>query len=122
MLSGDEYRKVTSENGISILDKGCNTDFQKEIEQLGLQQNHNIAFYGGGDASNYRVSLGYLNREGVIQNESMKLFTSNMNMSQDIFDKFINANLDCLDQSRKTGICSIIRKLFIRQRLLTLLS
>ena len=50
MLSGDEYRKVTSENGISILDKGCNTDFQKEIEQLGLQQNHNIAFYGGGDA------------------------------------------------------------------------
>ena len=31
MLSGDEYRKVTSENGISILDKGCNTDFQKEI-------------------------------------------------------------------------------------------
>ena len=25
MLSGDEYRKVTSENGISILDKGCNT-------------------------------------------------------------------------------------------------
>lgn len=101
MLSGDEYRKVTSENGISILDKGCNTDFQKEIEQLGLQQNHNIAFYGGGDASNYRVSLGYLNREGVIQNESMKLFTSNMNMSQDIFDKFIQCELGLFGSVKK---------------------
>lgn len=38
MLSGDEYRRVASERGISILDKGNNTDFQKEIEQTGLQQ------------------------------------------------------------------------------------
>ena len=29
MLSGDEYRRVASERGISILDKGNNTDFQK---------------------------------------------------------------------------------------------
>ena len=44
MLSGDEYRRIASERGISILDKGYNTDFQKEIEQTGLQQNHHIAF------------------------------------------------------------------------------
>ena len=37
--------------------------FLIEIEQLGIQQNHNIAFYGGGEASRYRVSLGYLDRE-----------------------------------------------------------
>ena len=94
-----EFRRVLFRS--SILDKGCNTDFQKEIEQLGLQQNHNIAFYGGGDASNYRVSLGYLNREGVIQNESMKLFTSNMNMSQDIFDKFIQCELGLFGSVKK---------------------
>ena len=43
MLSADDFRRVASERGISILDKGNNTDFQKEIEQTGLQQNHHIA-------------------------------------------------------------------------------
>ena len=38
MLSGDEFRSVASERGISILDKGNNTNFQKEIQQTGLQQ------------------------------------------------------------------------------------
>jgi hypothetical protein len=45
--------------------------------------------------------LGYLNREGVIQNESMKLFTSNMNMSQDIFDKFIQCELGLFGSVKK---------------------
>ena len=93
MLSGDEYRRVASERGISILDKGYNTDFQKEIEQTGLQQNHHIAFYGGSSESSYRVSLGFMDRQGVILNEDMKNFTSNMNMNQKMFDGFLNCEL-----------------------------
>jgi HisJ family histidinol phosphate phosphatase len=93
MLSGAEYRKLAAERGWNILDKGYDTDFQKAIEQTGLQQNHNIAFYGGGEASNYRVSLGFQNREGVIQNEGMKLFTANMNMSQKMLDGLIDCEL-----------------------------
>ena len=86
MLSADDFRRVASERGISILDKGNNTDFQKEIEQTGLQQNHHIAFYGGSNESSYRVSLGFMDRQGVILNEDMKNFTSNMNMTQRMFD------------------------------------
>lgn len=93
MLSGTEYRRVATENGLHFLDKGYDTDFQKEIEQTGLQQNHNIAFYGGGETSNYRVSLGFQNREGVVRHENMKLFTSNMNMNQKLLDGFIDCEL-----------------------------
>lgn len=93
MLSGRAYREVAAAEGLAILDKGCDTDFQKEIEQVGLQQNHNIAFYGGSDNSQYRVSLGFLNREGVIRNESMKLFTSNMNLNQKLLDDLIDCEL-----------------------------
>ena len=89
MLSGDGFRETAQALGISILDKGYNTNFQKEIEQTGFQQSHNIAFYGGGDLSNYRVSLGYIQREGVILHEKMKIFTSNMNMSQQMFDELL---------------------------------
>ena len=112
MLSGAEYRNVAAAHGLTILDKGYDTDFQKEIEKLGIQQNHNIAFYGGGDASKYRVSLGYLDREGVVLNESMKLFTSNMNMSQDIFDKFIQCDLGLFGSVKKNRNLVDLQKTF----------
>ena len=88
MLSADDFRRVASERGISILDKGNNTDFQKEIEQTGLQQNHHIAFYGGSNESSYRVSLGFMDRQGVILNEGHEELHLNMNMTQKMFDGF----------------------------------
>lgn len=93
MLSATDYRRLVRENGLMLLDKGYGTDFQEEIQQLGLQQNHNLAFYGGGEDSKYRVSLGFLDRKGVVVNESMKTFTSNMNLTHNMFDDFLNVDL-----------------------------
>lgn len=101
MLSADEFRKVSINRNIPILDKGFNTDFQKEIEQVGLQQNHHIAFYGGTQASSYRVSLGFMNRQGVVLNERMKNITSNMNITQEIFDGFVKCELGMFGSIQK---------------------
>lgn len=112
MLSGAEFRRVAAENNLQILDKGYDTDFQKEVEQVGLQQNHNIAFYGGGEASNYRVSLGYQDRQGVVDNESMKLFTANMNMSQKLLDGFIDCELGLFGSVKKNRTLFDTQKTF----------
>lgn len=112
MLSGAEFRRVAAENNLQILDKGYDTDFQKEIEQVGLQQNHNIAFYGGGEASNYRVSLGYQDRQGVVDSESMKLFTANMNMSQKLLDGFIDCELGLFGSVKKNRTLFDTQKTF----------
>ena len=101
MLSADEFRDFAKEQGIAILDKGNNTDFQKEIEQTGLQQNHHIAFYGGSDASSYRISLGFVDRQGIILNEDMKNFTSNMNMMQKMFDGFVKCEIGMFGSIQK---------------------
>ncbi|MDR2913763.1 MAG: SusC/RagA family TonB-linked outer membrane protein [Tannerella sp.] len=101
MLSADEFRQVAKDREIPILDLGYRTDFQKKIEQIGLQQDHHIAFYGGTDASSYRVSLGYMDREGVILNEDLKTFTSNMNMTQKIFDEFVQCDLGMFGSVQK---------------------
>lgn len=101
MLSANGFRQVAGERGLSFLDLGNNTDFQKEIEQTGFQQNHHVAFYGGSDASSYRVSLGYVDRQGVIQNQDMRNFTSNMNMSQNIFGNFIRCELGMFGSVQK---------------------
>lgn len=112
MLSADGFRRVAAERGISILDKGNNTNFQKEIEQSGLQQNHHIAFYGGSEESSYRVSLGYMNRQGVILHEDMNNFTSNMNMSQQIFDGFLNCELGMFGSIQKNNNLVDLQKTF----------
>ena len=112
MLSADDFRWVASERGISILDKGNNTDFQKEIEQTGLQQNHHIAFYGGSNESSYRVSLGFMDRQGVILNEDMKNFTSNMNMTQRMFDGFLNCELGMFGSIQKNHNLVDLQKTF----------
>lgn len=62
---GNEFRNLARQQGVAILDKGNETDFLKEIEQTGLQQNHHVAFYGGTDASSYRVSLGFMDRQCI---------------------------------------------------------
>lgn len=84
MLSADDFRRVASDVASPYWTKGNNTDFQKEIEQTGLQQNHHIAFYGGSNESSYRVSLGFMDRQGVILNEDMKNFTSNRHDPKDV--------------------------------------
>lgn len=112
MLSADDFRRVASERGISILDKGNNTNFQKEIEQTGLQQNHHIAFYGGSGESSYRVSLGFMDRKGVILNDDMTNFTSNMNMTQQIFDGFLNCELGMFGSIQKNNNLVDLQKTF----------
>lgn len=101
MLSANEFREVALNRNMSILDKGYNTDFQKEIEQVGLQQNHHIAFYGGTPTSSYRVSLGFMNRQGVILNERTKNITSNMNITQEVFDGFVKCELGMFGSIQK---------------------
>ena len=112
MLSDAGFRRVAAEHNLQVLDKGYDTDFQKGIEQVGLQQNHNIAFYGGGDASSYRVSLGFQDRQGVIVNESMKLFTSNMNMTQKLLDGFIDCELGLFGSVKKNRTLVDMQKTF----------
>lgn len=101
MLSADEYRKVAQREGISIVDLGNDTEFLKEIQQAGLQQDHHVAFYGGRDESSYRVSLGFMRREGVIVNERMTNFTSNMNMTQKLFDGFVQCDVGMFGSVQK---------------------
>lgn len=102
MLSGDGFRQVAASRGISILDKKNSTDFQKEIEQTAFQQQHHIAFYGGTDASNYRVSVGFVDKQGVILHEDNRNFTSNMNMTQLMFDGFVRCELGMFGSIQKT--------------------
>lgn len=43
VLTGDEYRKTVSELGLTLDDKGQNTDWQDVIFRTAISQNHYVS-------------------------------------------------------------------------------
>lgn len=101
MLKAADYRTVLKNAGLMLIDKDYDTDWQKQIQQTAFLQDHHVAFMGGGDASGYRVSLGYMEHNGVILHEKMRNFTSNMSMYQNMFNNFLKIDLGMFGNIQK---------------------
>ncbi|TLX74368.1 TonB-dependent receptor [Labilibacter sediminis] len=60
-----------------------NTDWQKEMFDLGRIQNYNISISGGSDETTYMVSAGYFRHDGVVsQKSTFERYTSDVNLNQ----------------------------------------
>jgi TonB-linked SusC/RagA family outer membrane protein len=88
MLSGDQYRAAAKAGGyVNALDKGYNTNFIEEMERTGYTQSHNISFgAASSDYSSYRASIGIVDQQGILRNNSMKNATAKLDASQMMFD------------------------------------
>lgn len=93
MMSGQQFRSYAQQKGISIIDRGSDTNFQKEITRNAFSQQHHLAFHGGTDKSNYRVSIGYVNEQSIIRDRGNETFMANMNATQTMFDDFLQIDL-----------------------------
>ena len=45
VLTGDEYRQTVTDLGLTLDDKGMNTDWQDVIFRTAISQNHYVSFY-----------------------------------------------------------------------------
>jgi iron complex outermembrane receptor protein len=81
VLSADEYRKALDDANISSGDFGGNVDAFDEITQTGITQNYNTALSGGTENGRYRLSVGYLDQEGIIKTSKLKKITANLTSS-----------------------------------------
>ncbi len=71
-------------------DRGSSTDWQDVMFQTAQTHQHNVS-YGGGDATgNYRLSMGYLNQEGIVVTSA----TSRTSLGFSGAKKFINNKLN----------------------------
>ncbi len=55
------------------------TDWQKEIFRTAPVQNYNISINGGGEKSNFMVSGGYFNQEGILKGTGFERFSFRAN-------------------------------------------
>jgi len=73
MMSGDEYRKYLSDNGLSLNpedDRGVNTNWQDEVTRVGISHKNNLSISGGTDKTTYISSLEYYKNDGIIMGTS----------------------------------------------------
>jgi TonB-dependent starch-binding outer membrane protein SusC len=68
---------------------GSQTDWQDVLFRTGIANDHSLSYSAGTDKGSYRLSLGYLNQEGILLNSSMNRISARFNGEQ----KFINDKL-----------------------------
>jgi len=117
MLDADRYRSILSQEGLMLIDKGYNTNWQEAIEQTAWMQDHHIAFMGGGEQAGYRVSLGFMDHTGVILHEKMRNFTSNMSMYQYMFNNVLKIDIGMFGniQNDQTAIYDVQKTFYSAQ-------
>lgn len=87
MLSADEFRAVVAEHApdraayLGTVD----TDWRGAVERDGVGQQHDVAIAGSGDDANYRLSLGYLNQDGVIRGSTTRRVSAAVSYNQRLF-------------------------------------
>ena len=102
-VSGDEYRsyvqsQVSQGNlpstQLDLLGK-ANTNWEDALLHTGYATNHNIAFSGGSQQTNYRASLNYFDQQGVVIANGLKRYQGRLNGHTSAIDGKINldANL-----------------------------
>ncbi len=82
---------------------GIGTNWQDELLRDAWASNQQVSVKGGGKESNYYVSLGYLNQDGIMVSSGFKKYNVLLNLEANPSDKFkfglnLNANLNMKDK------------------------
>ena len=101
MLNAAEYISAAKSLGLDYVDKGYDTDFQKEIVRIGFVNSHHVAFSGGSDKSNYRASLGYVRGQTIIKTKDYNNFMAKLDISQLAFDEKLKIDFGVFGSSQQ---------------------
>lgn len=112
MLTGDEFRRVAAERGITITDGGQSTDFQDRITRTGFVQNHHVAFGGGSQTSNYRTSISMMDHQTVVKTNRLRNYTAKLDIQQQALGGRLTVDLGVYASVQKNRLVPQTGKLF----------
>ena len=64
-----------------------NTDWVREVSQMGWTHDHSLSISGGGQKARFRASLGYYNQTGTVIEQQMDRFSTRMNLEYQVSDR-----------------------------------
>lgn len=92
MLNAQQFRAVNESSAVWRGDStqlnqlgNANTDWFSNVTQSGVGQEHNLALANSGESMFYRLSLGYLNQEGIIQGTQVERVSLGLSYRQQLF-------------------------------------
>lgn len=98
VLGTDSYRALIEKefgagsNQAKLLGN-ASTDWQDEIYRDAFSQDHNLNFTGALGEVPYRVSLGYTNKDGLVETDNFNRITGALNISPGFLDNTLQVNL-----------------------------
>lgn len=111
MLDANEFRQTADRLGLSYIDMGYNTNFNKAIERTGFVQNHHIAFGGGTETANYRASVGMMEHNTVIKSKGNQNYIAKLDIMQLAFDNHLTVELGMVGSLQKVSYLPFQQKL-----------
>jgi TonB-linked SusC/RagA family outer membrane protein len=80
VLSASQFRQAIKYYGVSPSnDKGGNVDALDAILRKASVQNYNVAVSGGTENGRYRLSMGYLDQQGIVRKSGIKRYSADLN-------------------------------------------
>jgi TonB-linked SusC/RagA family outer membrane protein len=76
--------KIFNAGELAAIQAGQYTDWQREVTQNGLQENHELSILGASKTTHYNVSLGYYKDKGYIKTQDYTRYNLRVNLDQDI--------------------------------------
>ncbi|MFP4340475.1 MAG: SusC/RagA family TonB-linked outer membrane protein [Cyclobacteriaceae bacterium] len=73
---------------LESIELGRSTDFQDLVLQNGWQTNHQLSVAGGNEKTQFNVSLGYFDEQGIISNMDYQRLTARINLDHKLNDIF----------------------------------
>lgn len=97
VLSADELRSLVNARGdekyINLLGT-ANTDWQKEIYQNSIGNDNNLSVSGSLGNLPFRVSVGYLDQQGILKTNKFNRLSGAINLRPSLFDDYLKININ----------------------------
>ena len=97
VLSPGQFRALVNTYGTDAqkaLMGSANTDWQDEIYQTAISTDNNISVSGSLKQLPYRVSLGYLNQEGILKTGYLQRIAPSLNLNPVLFDNHLKIDVN----------------------------
>ncbi len=98
VLDADEYRAIMTElhgDDPEVMEAlgDASTDWQDEIYETAIGHEHNINLTGGIEKLPYRLSLGFLDKNGVLKTDNYQRSSLGLNINPGFMDNRLQLNL-----------------------------
>ena len=112
MLSADAYRQAARQMNVGFYDGGGSTNYNDVILRQGFVQNHHVAFGGGTESSNYRISTGIMDHWTVVRSNHLRNYIVKLDMTQKAFDDRVTFDIGTFGSIRQAAQIPFPGKLF----------